>query len=61
MKLTVKKKALIPEQILTAIFLLYIEWYKEIWGDRPIVLYGIVALLTGCVIVRLICDGYYGR
>jgi len=58
MKLTVKKKALIPEQILTAIFLLYIEWYKEIWGDRPIVLYGIVALLTGCVIVRLICDGY---
>ena len=33
-------------QILFFIFLLYIDWYKEIWGDKTIILYGSVILLT---------------
>lgn len=32
------------------------EWFREIWGNQQVVLYGIVALLTGFVIARIVCD-----
>ena len=33
-------------KILFFIFLLYMDWYKEIWGDMRIILYGTVIALT---------------
>lgn len=51
-----KSKALIFEQIIAATFFLYMAWYKEVWGDKQVVLYGIAILLTGCVAVRLFYD-----
>ena len=58
MELKKTSNALRLEQIIVAIFFFYILWYKEIWGDKQIVLYGIVLLLTGCVVTRMLYDGY---
>lgn len=52
------KSSLLLERVLVFIFLLYIEWYKEIWGDKPLILYGSVGLLTGLVAMRLIRQRY---
>lgn len=52
------KSSLLLERVLVFIFLLYIEWYKEIWGNKPIILYGVVGLLTVLVAIRLIRQRY---
>ena len=52
-----KRKAFILEQVIAAIFFFYIAWDKEVWGDKQVVLYGVVILLTGCVVTRLLYDG----
>lgn len=46
------------ERTLLFVFLLYLEWYKEIWGDNPLILYGSVGLLTGLVAIRLMQQRY---
>lgn len=57
MKLEIKTSFLI-ERTLVFVFLLYLEWYKEIWGDKPLILYGSVGLLTGLVAIRLMRQRY---
>lgn len=57
MKLGIKT-CFLMERTLVFVFLLYLEWYKEIWGDKPIILYGAVGLLTGLVAIRLIRQRY---
>ena len=52
------KSSLLLERVLVFIFLLYIEWYKEIWGDKPLILYGSVGLLTGLIAIRLMSQRY---
>ena len=54
MKTQIEIKPFFPERVIFAIFFLYLEWYKEIWSDRPIILYGTVALLTGLVFIRML-------
>lgn len=58
MSLNGKTAQYIPEQLLAAVFFLYMAWYREIWGNNVIVLYGSVALLTGCVLIRIIIDKF---
>ena len=58
MSLNGKTAQYIPEQLLAAVFFLYMAWYREIWGNNVIVLYGSVALLTGCVLIRIILDKF---
>lgn len=57
MKLEIKTSFFI-ERTLVFVFLLYLEWYKEIWGDNPLILYGSVGLLTGLVAIRLMQQRY---
>lgn len=57
MKLEIKS-SLLMECTLVFVFLLYLEWYKEIWGDKPLILYGSVGLLTGLVAIRLVRQRY---
>lgn len=57
MKLEIKTSFLI-ECTLVFVFLLYLEWYKEIWGDKPLILYGSVGLLTGLVAIRVMQQRY---
>ncbi len=38
-------------KVIFFVFLLYIEWYKEIWGDVPIILYGSVIVLTASLFI----------
>lgn len=57
MKLEIKTSFLI-ERTFVFVFLLYLEWYKEIWGDKPLILYGSVGLLTGLVAIRLVRQRY---
>ena len=52
------KSSLLLERVLVFIFLLYIEWYKEIWGDKPLILYVSVGLLTGLIAIRLMSQRY---
>lgn len=62
MRLTGKSQGLLLERMLVAAFYLYIVWYKQIWGDNPLILYGTVGLLTCCVLARIITMGYlYAR
>lgn len=37
-------------------FFLYLNWYKEIRGNKPILLYGLVILLTAMVILRCVLE-----
>lgn len=52
------KSSLLLERILVFAFLVYIEWYKEIWGDNHLILYGSVGLLTGLIVVQLLRQRY---
>ena len=52
------KSSLLLERVLVFIFLLYIEWYKEIWGEKPLILYVSVGLLTGLIAIRLMSQRY---
>lgn len=52
------KSSLLLERVLVFIFLLYIEWYKEIWGDKTLILYGSIGLLTGLIAIRLMRQRY---
>lgn len=57
MKLEIKSSLLI-ERALVFVFFIYLEWYKEIWGDSPLILYGSVGILSGLVAIRLIRQRY---
>ena len=59
MKAQIKQNTLLLERIVFAVFILYLEWYKEIWGDVPAILYGTTALLTGLVLWRMLGERYF--
>ena len=50
---------LLLEQIIVAIFFLYMEWYKQIWGNSPVILYGTVSTLTLFVFIRMLHERYF--
>lgn len=59
MKIEIEQNTLLLERFIFAVFILYLEWYKEIWGNVPIVLYGTTALLTGLVGLRMLKERYF--
>ncbi len=59
MKVQIKENIFLLERILFIVFILYLEWYKEIWGNVPAILYGTTALLTGLVLLRMLGERYF--
>ena len=60
MRLNMKSNSkLLLERLLVAAFFLYIEWYKQIWGDNLRILYGSVFVLSCLILFRMIRERYF--